>query len=161
MYKPKIYLETTMFSFFHETREHGEYPSLKAQTREVFGRIKVGEYEPYTSLFALDEISKEPDPAKRGRMAALVAEYGIRVLDESSDASRLASLYVQEGAVSPSWEADAVHIAMAAVNGLDFVVSLNFTHIVRAWTIERVRRVNRREGYQGIGIYRPSEVLEL
>jgi hypothetical protein len=38
-------------------------------------------------------------------------------------------------------------------------VSLNFTHIVRPWTIERVRRVNRRESYQGIGIYKPAEVL--
>jgi len=50
---------------------------------------------------------------------------------------------------------------MATVNGLDFIVSLNFTHIVRTWTIERVRRVNKREGYQGIGIYKPEEVLEL
>jgi hypothetical protein len=44
---------------------------------------------------------------------------------------------------------------------LDFIVSLNFTHIARAWTIDRVRRVNKREGYQGIGIYRPAEVLEI
>jgi len=161
MDKPKIYLETTMFSFYHETREHGEYPKLKHQARGVFGLIKAGEYEPYTSPYTLQEIAKEPDRAKRERMAAMILEYGIRVLDESDEASRLATLYVREGVVSPAWEADAVHIAMAAVNGLDFIVSLNFTHIVRAWTIERVRRVNKREGYQGIGIYKPSEVLEL
>jgi len=161
MDRPKIYLETTMFSFFHETREHGEYPRLRFQAREVFGLIKAGEYEPYTSPYTLQEIAMEPDRAKRERMAAMIPEYGIRVLDESAEASRLAILYVQEGVVSPAWEADAAHIAMAAVNGLDFIVSLNFTHIVRAWTIERVRRVNKREGYQGIGIYKPSEVLEL
>ena len=34
-------------------------------------------------------------------------------------------------------------------------------HIARPWTIEHVRRVNKREGYQGIGIYTPREVLEL
>jgi len=161
MDKPKIYLETTMFSFFHETREHDEYPRLRAQARDVFALIKAGKYEPYTSPSALQEIAREGDPTKRERMAAMIPEYGIRVLDESDEASRLATLYVREGVVSPAWEADAVHIAMAAVNGLDFIVSLNFTHIVRAWTIERVRRVNRREGYQGIGIYKPSEVLEL
>ena len=63
--------------------------------------------------------------------------------------------------VSPAWETDAAHIAITAVNGLDFIVSLNFTHIVRPWTVERVRRVNFREGYKPIGIYKPSEVLEL
>jgi hypothetical protein len=50
---------------------------------------------------------------------------------------------------------------MTTINGLDFIVSLNFTHIARPWTVERVRRVNVREGYQGIGIYKPMEVLEL
>jgi hypothetical protein len=70
-------------------------------------------------------------------------------------------MYIREEAVSPAWETDAAHIAMTVVNGLDFIVSLNFTHITRPWTIERGRRVNSREGYQPIGIYKPSEVLEL
>jgi hypothetical protein len=29
---------------------------------------------------------------------------------------------------------DAAHIAITTVNGLDFIVSLNFEHIVRPWT---------------------------
>jgi hypothetical protein len=161
MYKPKIYLETTMFSFYDETRDYGEYPKYKAQVREVFERIKSGEYEPYTSSFAIEEIMNETDQKKRERMAALVIEYGVQILDESDETTRLAGLYIQEGAVSSVYETDAAHIATATVNGLDFIVSLNFNHIVRPWTIERVRRVNKREGYQGIGIYKPAEVLEL
>jgi hypothetical protein len=56
---------------------------------------------------------------------------------------------------------DAAHIAITAVNGLDFIVSLNFEHIVRPWTIERVGRINVQEGYKGMGIYKPGEVLSL
>ena len=41
------------------------------------------------------------------------------------------------------------------------VISLNFEHIVRPWTIERVRKINIQEGYKGIGIYKPEEVLKL
>ena len=122
MEKPKIYLETTVFSFYHETREYGEYPKYKDQIREIFERIKVGEYEPFTSPFTLQETAKELDQTKRERMAALVAEFGVKILDESDEAKRLATLYVQEGAISPSWETDAFHIAMATVNGLDFIV---------------------------------------
>jgi predicted nucleic acid-binding protein len=161
MEKPRIYLETTVFSFYHETREYGEYPKYKAQVREIFERIKAGKFEPYTSIFVTDEIAKEKNAEKLEKIQELIAEHDITFLEVTDEADRIAKLYIQEGAISPTWETDAAHIAMATVNGLDFIVSLNFTHIVRTWTIERVRRVNRREGYQGIGIYKPEEVLEL
>jgi hypothetical protein len=156
----RVYLETTMFSFYYETREFPPYPEYKAQVRRIFDMVKAGVYEPFTSLYALNEIAKEADREKRGKMTALVTEYGVKVLDETDEVTRMTTLYIQEGTVSPAWTTDAAHIAMTTVNGLDFIVSLNFTHIARPWTVERVRRVNRREGYQGIGIYRPSEVLE-
>jgi hypothetical protein len=94
-------------------------------------------------------------------MWGLIEDYGVTFLEITEEAERVAALYVREEAVSPAYKTDAAHIAMTTVNGLDFIVSLNFTHIARTWTIERVRRVNVREGYQGIGIYRPEEVLEL
>ena len=94
-------------------------------------------------------------------MLALISEYQVKILAPTEETQRLAELYIQEDVVSPAWETDAVHIAMTTVNGLDFIVSLNFAHIVRPWAIERVRRVNFREGYKPIGIYKPSEVLEL
>jgi hypothetical protein len=94
-------------------------------------------------------------------MTALVFDYSVKVLDETDEVIRLTALYIREKAVSPAWATDAAHIAMITVNGLDFIVSLNLTHIARTWTIDHVRRVNRREGYQGIGIYKPAEVLEI
>ena len=161
MEKPKIYIETSVFSFYHETREHGEYPTYKVQVREVFDRIKDGEYEPFTSIFVIDELAKEKNLDKLKKIRELIADLGVTFLEVTDEVERMAILYIKEEAVSPAWETDAAHIAMATVNGLDFIVSLNFTHIVRTWTIERVRRVNKREGYQGIGIYKPAEVLEL
>jgi hypothetical protein len=161
MEKPKIYLETTMFSFYYEKRTVPPYLELKAEVHRIFELIKAGEYEPYTSLYATREIGNEKDQEKRERMAALVSEYGIKVLDETNEADHLAALYVQEKAISPAWETDAAHIAIATISGLDFIVSLNFTHIARPWTIERVRRVNFREGYKPVGIYKPAEVLEI
>jgi hypothetical protein len=162
MDKPKIYLEITMFSFYHEKRTAPPYLELKAEVRRIFDLIKAGEYEPYTSLYAMREIDNEKDQEKRERMATLIPEYAITVLDETDDADHLAALYVQEKAISPVWGTDAAHIAaIATIGGLDFIVSLNFTHIARPWTIERVRRVNKREGYQDIGIYKPAEVLEI
>ena len=150
-----------MFSFYHETREHGEYPKYREQVRKVFERIKAGEFEPFASIFVMDEIAKERSTEKLEKIRRLINDHDITFLEVTDEVDRMASLYIKEGAVSAAWETDATHIAMTAVHGLDFIISLNFTHIVRTWTIERVRRVNKREGYQGIGIYKPAEVLEL
>ncbi len=94
-------------------------------------------------------------------MKALITDYDISILPITEEIERLSALYVQEKAIGSAWLADAAHIATATHNGLDFIVSLNFTHIVRPWTIERVRLVNKREKYQTIGIYKPVEVLEI
>jgi hypothetical protein len=161
MKKQKMYLETSVFSFYHEERKHGEYPKYKAQVREIFNRIKTGKYESYTSIFVMDEIIKEKNTKKQEKIRKLIADNDITFLGITDEVDRMAALYIQESAISPVWKTDAAHIAITTVNGLDFIVSLNFTHIVRAWTIERVQRVNKREGYQDIGIYKPVEVLEL
>jgi hypothetical protein len=157
----KLYLETTMFSFYYEERTAPPYLEYKAEVHRIFDLIKTGVYEPFTSSLATDEIANEPNRAKRQKMAALIPEHGVKFLDVTDEVRRLASLYVQEGAISPAWATDAMHIAISALNGLDFIVSLNFTHIARPWTIERVRRVNSQENYKGVGIYKPAEVLEI
>jgi hypothetical protein len=158
---PKIYLETTMFSFYYEERTAPLYLEHKVLVRRIFDLIKAGEYEPYTSPYATREINDEPNQEKQEKMKALIADYGVVILPVTEEIERLAGLYVQEKAISPAWATDAAHIATATYNGLDFIVSLNFTHIVRPWTIERVRSVNIREKYQAIGIYKPAEVLEI
>jgi hypothetical protein len=162
MDKARVYLETTMFSFYYEKRLWPSYQKYKAQVRHTFDLIKDGKYQPYTSTLTMDEINNETSHEKRGKMWQLVTDYGINVLPADNDeVKRLAALYIQEEAISSAWVTDATHIAITTFNGLDFIVSLNFTHIARPWTIERVRRVNMREGYNPIGIYRPLEVLDL
>jgi hypothetical protein len=156
-----IYLETTMFSFYHETRTAPPYLELRAEVRRIFELIKEGVFVPYSSPYATREIAEEENADKRIKMQDLLAEYRVKLLDETDEVTRLAQLYLQEKAISPQWPLDAAHIAITAVNGLDFIASLNFTHIARPWTIEKVRKVNAREGYKGIGIYKPSEVLEI
>jgi hypothetical protein len=158
----KIYLETTMFSFYYGQETTPEYRQYKADARAVFELVKARQYEAYTSALATDEIDGETNQEKRENMWQLIVDYGINVLPaDDNETKRLAALYIQEKAIPESHPIDAAHIAVTTVNGLDFIVSLNFTHIARPWTDERVRRVNVREGYQGIGIYRPAEVLEL
>jgi hypothetical protein len=98
MEKPKIYLETTMFNFHYAPDVPG-YRVLKGQVRHVFDLIKTGQFEPYTSAYAPDELEAETNIERREQMKGLIANYGIRFLSQSDEAERLAALYIQEEAV--------------------------------------------------------------
>lgn len=54
--------------------------------------------------------------------------------------------------------ADARHIAIATLAGIDLLVSWNFKHIVRFDKIQRFNAVNIEMGYKPILIYSPREV---
>ena len=82
---PKIYLETTMFNFYYETRTAPPYPELKAEVHRIFDLIKAGEYEAYTSTFTTNEIDNTEDLEKRTKMWDLIEEYDITVLETSQE----------------------------------------------------------------------------
>jgi hypothetical protein len=58
-----------------------------------------------------------------------------------------------------SYYADALHIAAATVYKLDFIVSLNFQHVLRRKTIELTELINYRMGYKKVGIYSPGRLF--
>jgi predicted nucleic acid-binding protein len=155
MDKPKIYLETTIFNFPFAD----DAPDLKADTLKLFEEIKAGKYDPYTSIYALDELENTVQTDKLKKMKGLIETYNITVIPINEEAERLAAFYLAEGAVNKKFMTDAYHIAITAVYGLDFIVSLNFQHIVKQKTIRETARINEREGYKQIGIYEPSELI--
>ena len=55
---------------------------------------------------------------------------------------------------------DAQHIAVATVNDIDMILSLNFRHIVRKKTEMMTGRVNADLGYRPVEIHSPMEVVD-
>jgi hypothetical protein len=157
----KVYLETSVFRFYYETGSASYLQKMTDQVRQVFGLIKGHKLEPYASPYVTRELVHVEDAEKREKLWQLIDEYGVRILETSREAEELAAQYIGEEAVPAGAFFDAAHIAVAVVHRLDFLVSLNVAHIVRPWTIERVRRVNVRLARGGLGIYKPAEVLKL
>jgi hypothetical protein len=104
------------------------------------------------------EDTKEAD--KLEKMKALITEYGIEVLRGNDEILRLAGVYVSAGVIPEKYSTDAVHIAAATVASLDFIVSLNFKHIVKHKTIIETEIINAREGYKRLFIHTPAEVID-
>jgi hypothetical protein len=72
----------------------------------------------------------------------------------------MADIYVKKGIIPLKFRADALHIATATVNKLDFVISYNLGHIVKTKTMIGTGLANLREGYRQIGLSTPKEVLD-
>ena len=154
MRTPKIYLETTMFNYYFEP-ERDAHPD----TVKLFEEIRAGKYQAFTSTYAIDELERAPEDKYR-RMMTLIGNYGIAVLDQSDEANNLATLYQEQGILPARNTTDARHIAVATVNDLDMILSLNFEHIVRKKTVVMTGSLNVQLGYRPIDIRSPMEVVD-
>jgi hypothetical protein len=114
---------------------------------------------PYTSEYVIRELNNTEDEDKKAKMLQLISDNGVKFLEVNDEVERLADIYIAEDAVKKSYPSDARHIAITAVYGLDFIVSLNFQHILRRKTIEVTELINYRLGYKRVGIYSPGEVI--
>jgi len=152
MRTPKIYLETTMFNYFFDTDRDAH-----ADTVKLFEEIAAGQYEAYTSRPVIEELEKTKGD-KREKMLSLIADREIPILETSVEAEKLADIYVEEGVIPANYRTDGLHIAIAVVNDLDMIISMNFQHIVKRKTVKMTATINSINGYRVVEIYSPMEV---
>jgi hypothetical protein len=96
------------------------------------------------------------DPqAAAARLAALA---GIPLLDETTEVATLAQTLLRDVPLPAKAASDAVHIATAAVHGMDFLVTWNCTHIANALLRARIETGCRNAGYEPPLICTPEEL---
>ena len=83
---------------------------------------------------------------------------GIALLDFGDDASALSKLLVRDPSLPARAESDAVHIGLAVVNGLDYLLTWNCTHIANAALRPRIEMACRAFGYRMPVICTPEEL---
>jgi len=155
MRKQKIYLETTLFNHYFDDDRGIAHESTVA----LFKEIAAGKYEAFTSTYVTDELEKAPSD-KRDKMISLIAEYDIAVLAPTDEAVRIADLYISENIIPQKYRTDGLHIAIATVNDLEMIISMNFQHIVKRKTKIGTGNINALNGYRAVEIYAPMEVME-
>jgi len=154
MRTPRIYLETTTFNYFFEQKREAH-----ADTVKLFEEIKEGKYQAFTSAYATRELLRASDE-RASRMLNLISDFGITVLEATEEADALAATYQEQGIIPPGCTVDAQHIAVATVNDMNMIISLNFKHIVRKRTETMTGRVNIDLGYKPVEIHSPMEIVE-
>jgi predicted nucleic acid-binding protein len=154
----KVYVETTVVSYFAARLSRDLVVAGHQEvTRDLWPRL-AETFETYVSALVLQEAGRGDSEQARRRLAAIEP---FPILDIDDEARILAEKIIADRAVPEEYAEDAVHIAVAAVNGIDVLVTWNFTHLNNPFTRMMIRQVVENHGYRCPEICSPDELLEV
>jgi predicted nucleic acid-binding protein len=151
----KLYIETSVANMLFTLK----VPEKRIITERLFEEIREGIHKIVVSSVFLDEVRKTPSVFLRYQLEGIIKVYDAEVINVTEDVENVADAYIQAQAFTENNYADALHVAVAVCGGCEVIVSWNFRHIVRAWTMKRVVEVNRRLGLPDVIICTPEEVI--
>jgi hypothetical protein len=126
-------------------------------TRELWPEF-TEKYETYISALVYDEAGKGDPGLAAVRLKAIKS---FPMLDIDDEAKTLAEKIITNRGIPAKYPEDALHIAVAAVNGIEVVVTWNFAHLSNPFTRLAVRRIVEDQGYICPEICSPEELLEV
>lgn len=151
-----VYVETSIVSYLTALPSR-DVVSLAHQqlTQSWWSQRK--HYDLYVSQAVLDEASAgSPDAAAR----RLEAIHGIPILEVTASALEFATGLINAGVLPPKALVDSIHVATAAVNGIDYLLTWNCKHIANVAIRARIERSCRALGLQPPLICTPEELAE-
>ena len=155
MAKPTIYIETSVVSYLAARPSRDLVVAAHQQLTINWWDTHSKDYELFISQVVLEEARAGNPEAAAKRMAALE---GIPLLDIPDAAIQLADRLVKTRAVPKKAGQDALHIAIACVNGMDYLLTWNCKHIANAKMRSKIEKVCREAGYVPPTICTPEEL---
>ena len=155
---PKLYLETTIPSYLTAWPSWNAVIAGHQQTTREWWATSHERFALHVSQFVLDEAGAGDPEAARLRLESL---RDVPELPATESALALAIALLAEGAVPEKARTDAAHIAVAAVHGMDFLVTWNCSHIANAEMKPRIREVCARHGWRCPEICTPEQLMPL
>jgi len=154
--KSRVYLETTIPSYLTSRPSRDLIiASHQALTRDWWEKGKHA-FQLYISQLVVDEASAGDPMAARDRLKVL---QGLPLLAITPEAAELASGILASGKIPRKAATDAAHIAIAALHGMDFLVTWNCVHIANATIAKALAVICREYGCECPVICTPEELM--
>lgn len=153
----RIYVETTIPSFYHEVRTQPEMIARRNWTRLWFNAAINGTDEIVTSLAVEAELEAGDFPGKAEALA-LIAD--LPLLDLNEAVAEAVDAYIHHKVMPNNRTGDALHLAAASFHRCDFLVTWNCRHIANANKFGHIRRVNGMLGLGNPVLVTPLELLQ-
>jgi predicted nucleic acid-binding protein len=154
--KPEVYRETTIVSYLVASPTQDIVQSARQQvTREWWTRR--AHFELFVARPVLAEAARGNAVAAGRRLEALA---DIPVLALSPGVRTIANTLIRTGTLPAKARLDAIHLAIAAVNGVDYLLTWNLRHLANAAIRGKIEETCRKAGMCPPVICTPEELME-
>ncbi|MFH1114391.1 MAG: type II toxin-antitoxin system VapC family toxin [Pseudomonadota bacterium] len=152
----KVYLETTIVSYLTARRSRDLIVAAHQQITEDWWENRRENFDPYISELVIREAGAGNKEAAHRRLEALK---DIPLLELTEETFHLAMGLVEKGPIPEGAREDALHIALATVHGMDFLLTWNCRHIANAEMRAGVTAICVARGYEAPVICTPEELM--
>jgi predicted nucleic acid-binding protein len=152
-----VYLETSVISYLVARPNQRDLRVAAHQqiTRDWWANCR-HQFTLFASAVVIEEALRGDFEYAKARMSVIEV---LRLADVTRDARALAAQLLLEAALPPKANADALHISVAAVNGIDNLLTWNCTHLANAAILPRVNEICRAAGFEPPYVSTPEELM--
>ena len=142
--KPSVYLETTIPSYVTGWLSSDLVTAAHQGITQAWWDRHRHEYDLHISVAVLDE-ARRGDPEAAQRRLTLLEN--IPTMEITDQAIVLSRQLADELPLPASADVDVLHIALAAVGGMDYLLTWNLKHIANVTFRKQIESVCRSQGY--------------
>ena len=153
-----VYLETTIVGHIAGRLHRDPFVAARQQVTRDWWRDDAPRFGLYISQLVLEECGAG-DPTAAAERFDVVE--GIDLLESSDEVDALADSLISGLAIPASEPRDAFHVAIAAVNGVEYLLTWNCKHIANPSMRPQIDRICRGMGFEPPVICTPQELLEI
>lgn len=154
--KPKIYIETSFISYLTSRPNRDLIIAAHQQISNEWWQNRKDDFNLFISQLVIEEASKGDENAASKRMELI---RNIPILELNDQTIDLVNIIQNEKIISDKNIEDIFHIAIATMNGMDYLLTWNCKHIANATIRNKIEEVCRLQGFQCPIICTPEELL--
>ncbi|MDG4563280.1 MAG: type II toxin-antitoxin system VapC family toxin [Candidatus Competibacter sp.] len=150
-----VYIETSVISYYTARSSRDLVAAARQAITQEWWEESRNRFELYVSTVVIAEAKTGDPEAAQKRMLAIA---DLPVLDVNAAAENLARQLVDQKLIPATSAEDALHIALATINGMDFLLTWNFRHINNAEMKARITAAIEALGYECPILCSPEEL---
>jgi hypothetical protein len=154
---PSAYIETSIVSYLVARPSRDPIMAERQRQTRDWWENRRGEYWLFSSPYVLREVVVGEAAMAHDRVAALKHT---TMLQTRPEVEFLAEVLVSRGPLPKKAKPDALHIALATVSDLDFLITWNLRHIANPRMYATIERLCRERGYRPPVLCTPQTLLD-
>lgn len=156
--KPKVYIETTIISYLASKPSRDLIVAGHQQITHEWWQTARPSFAAVSSQLVAREAGAGDSEAASARLTFLT---GLTLLEISEEALTLTQHLLQSKAIPQEFPEDALHVAVAVVNGIEYLLTWNYKHLANAGMRSKIEATCRELGYEAVIICTPEELMEV